>query len=78
MNQEYTEKTVYPKINDFLTNRAKLLDDYFDCNSFKLQLQEIWNTHQKAGTLDKAKEAEITAYAKKVHKLQNKLERSMT
>ena len=75
--KQYTEATVYPEIEKFLKVRAKELDDFFDCNAFKLQLQEIYKRHQKAGTLSPEKEAEITKYANKIHKLQNKLERDM-
>lgn len=74
---QYTETTVYPKIEEFLKDPRKPLDDFFDCNAFKLQLQEIYKRHQKAGTLSPEKEAEITKYANKLHRLQNKLERDM-
>jgi len=75
--EKYTEATVYPEIEKFLADPQDQLNDYFDCNAFKLQLQEIYKRHQKAGTLSPEKEAEITKYANRVHKLQNKLERSM-
>ena len=74
---QYTETTVYPKIEEFLKDPRKPLNDFFDCNAFKLQLQEIYKRHQKAGTLSPEKEAEITKYANKLHRLQNKLERDM-
>ena len=74
---QYTETIVYPKIEEFLKDPRKPLDDFFDCNAFKLQLQEIYKRHQKAGTLSPEKEAEITKYANKLHRLQNKLERDM-
>ncbi len=74
---QYIETTVYPEIDKFLKDPRKPLDDFFDCNAFKLQLQEIYKRHQKAGTLSPEKEAEITKYANKLHRLQNKLERDM-
>ena len=68
-----TEKTVYPEIEKFLKIRsADKLADFFDCNSFKLQLQAIWKNHQKLGTLNPEKEAEITKYANQLEKLQKK------
>lgn len=72
---KYTESNVYPEIEKFLSNPGDQLADYFDCNAFKLQLQEIYKNHQKAGTLSPEKEAEITSYAIKVHRLQTKLEK---
>jgi len=75
---QYTEKTVYPKIEEFLKDPRNPLDDYFDCNAFKLQLQEIYKRHQKAGTLSPEKEAEITKYANKLHILQYDLQKEMS
>lgn len=74
---EYTEKTVYPEIEKFLKSPGDKLADYFDCNAFKLQLQKIYKTHQKAGTLSPEKEAEINSYANRVHELQTKLEKEL-
>ncbi len=78
MIDKYTEATVYPEIEKFLKDPRKPLDDFFDCNAFKLQLQEIYKRHQKAGTLSPEKEAEITGYANRLHTLQNKLEKEMS
>ena len=75
---QYTEKTVYPEIDKFLKEPRKPLDDFFDCNAFKLQLQEIYKRHQKAGTLSAAKEAEITKYTNKLHILQYNLQKEMS
>ncbi len=74
---DHTEKTVYPEIDKFLKDPRKPLDDFFDCNAFKLQLQEIYKRHQKAGTLSPEKEAEITKYANKLHILQYDLQKEM-
>lgn len=76
--EQYTEKTVYAEIDKFLKDSRKPLDDFFDCNAFKLQLQEIYKRHQKAGTLSPKKEAEITKYANKLHILQYNLQKEMS
>ncbi len=76
--EKYTEKTVYTEIDKFLKDPRKPQDDFFDCNAFKLQLQEIYKRHQKAGTLTPEKEAEITKYANKLHILQYNLQKEMS
>ena len=75
--EKYTEATVYPEIEKFLKDPRKPLDDFFDCNAFKLQLQEIYKRHQKDSTLSPEKEAEITKYANKLHILQYDLQKEM-
>ena len=75
----YTEMTVYPKIEQHIKetelmikdpNHKNLLDFWYDCNAFKLQLGEIYKRYQKRGNLTESKEFELTKKANELSKLE--------
>ncbi len=82
----YIESILYPEIEKHLKESKKCIDDpehkefldyWYDCNAFRLQLEELYKQHQKDQTDTSEKYDEIEDKIKQLLFMSKKLERCM-